>query len=387
MLNLSSIIKQPRLVVVIVLVLIGLTSFQSFVGAQESTSPNDSKSASISGTLRDVDKKGNRTPVPNVRITVSIEGNKIGEATSDAEGKWRIEVPRAGIYSVKIETSTLPEGVTLVDSDKKELPSVSVQENQSKVVIFRLGESIDSGSSRLDHISNLFLSGLRLGAVIAMAGVGLSLIFSVTNFVNFAHGEFITLGAMITYLFSTSAAGPSWHLLIAVIPTILVVGGLATGLEFAIWKPLRKKGTNDLSLMIISIGLSLTLRHLYLVIIGTQSRAYKNYSSQETISFLSFTTTPKTLWIIFISVAILLFTGIFLLVSKHGTSLRALSSNPTLAKASGINTNKTILVAWIVGTATTGISGVLLGISHTSFMGYGLATPVASFCRHNLGRH
>ncbi len=360
---------RPRTLGVFALAIIGIMAFQSYVNAQESTPENatdtdtqttEQSGEAIRGTLLDQDKEGKRTPVKGVSISVFLGDTKIGEGKSDSEGNWRVSVPSAGTYRMRLDTSTLPTGVTLTDPKQQELPEVEVRENQQKRVIFRLGEVQGSGISRLERFSNLFLAGLRLGAIIALAGVGLTLIFSVTNLVNFAHGELITLGALLAYFFSKSPLGPEWHLLIAVAPSVLLVALFSSLTEMGMWRPLRKKGTSDLSIMIISIGLSLVLRHIWQIIFGASSKPFRQYATQKAFNFLSFTTVPKTFWIIGISVLILVAMGLFLLTTKHGTSLRALADNPTLAKASGINTNNTILMAWIVGSATTALSGILL---------------------------
>ena len=134
-------------------------------------------------------------------------------------------------------------------------------------------------------------------------------------------------------------------------------------IEIGLWSPLRKRGVSDVTMMVISIGLSLALRYFYLIVFEGRTRAFADYSIQKPISFLSFTTSPKNLWILAISIFLLLALTWFLLASKHGTSIRALADNPELAKASGINVDQTILIAWLVGAVTTALSGIFLGIS------------------------
>ncbi len=352
-------IKRSHLFGLLVIFLIGFGSLQALASAQESQPDGES----INGVLSTLNDEGEEIRVANVNISAYQGDSLIGESTSGADGAWSIEVPGPDSYRVLLDTDTLPEGLELTNPEQKELSGVKVRENQQKRVIFRLGESLDSGISRVEHLSNLFLSGLRLGAIIAMAGAGLSIIYSVTKLIDFAYGELITMGAMIAFLLSTSGAGPEWHLLIAVFPALIAVAFFSASMEVGLWAPLRKKGTNKLTLMIISIGVSLALRHFYLIIFESRTRLYDDYSLQNTFSFLSFTTTPKTLYILGITLFLLLIISFLLLFTKHGTSIRALADNAELAKASGINTEQTIQMAWMIGTITTALSGIFLGIT------------------------
>ena len=118
-----------------------------------------------------------RLAVEGVRIVVSQDGSEIGEARSDADGKWSVPVPGAGSYSVELDVTTLPEGVALTDPERGTLPEVDVQEGRPKVVLFPLGEGTSTSTSTYARVGSLFVSGLKLGAVIALSAVGLSLIY------------------------------------------------------------------------------------------------------------------------------------------------------------------------------------------------------------------
>ena len=175
---------------------------QSLASAQDS--PSDEEN--INGVLTARNDKNERVPISGVRIRIFSEGDLIGQDDSDENGVWAVSVPEPGAYTARLDVSTLPNELDLTNSEQEEL-EVSVREGQQKRIIFQLGEGATSKISRLELLSNLFLAGLRIGAIIAVAGIGLSLIYGVTNLVNFAHGELITMGALLTYFFSTSAGG------------------------------------------------------------------------------------------------------------------------------------------------------------------------------------
>lgn len=207
-------------------------------------SPAFAEGEAIKGTLVAVDGD-ERTPVEGVTIRVAQDGTDIGEGASDAEGKWIVPVPEPGIYQATLDVSTLPEGVAPTDPEKVELPEVEVREGQEKTVIFQLGPGNVNTVSTYERVGTLFVAGLKLGAVIALSAVGLSLIFAVTGLVNFAHGEMVTLGAVFAYFFHTSDAGPGWSLIVAAIPAVLLGAAIGWAQDRGIWRPLRKRNMGD----------------------------------------------------------------------------------------------------------------------------------------------
>ena len=161
---------------------------------------------SIGGTLEKIDDQ-EREPVGGVTITVELDGEVVGTAVSDDNGDWEVPVPGAGTYLVRLEVETLPDGVALTDPERFELPTLGVRENQQKTARFNLGPGlVADNATAINRLLELFVIGLKLGAIIAMASIGLSLIFGVTGLVNFAHGELVTMGAVIAYYFHLSTA-------------------------------------------------------------------------------------------------------------------------------------------------------------------------------------
>ncbi len=306
-----------------------------------------------------------RRPVGGVEIVVSLRGAEIGRATSAPDGQWEVPVPEAGIYSVRLLTGTLPAGVALTNPDRVELNAVEVSPGQRKTVRFALGPGAAQTVTRAERISNLAVLGFRFGAIIALSSIGLSLVYGISRLVNFAHGELVTLGAVVAFLFSASGAGPGWHLLVAILPAMLVVGAFGGVLELGLWRPLRRRHTGTVALMLVSIGLALMIRYLIVVIFGRRPRAYLHYTIQEPIEFLTVSTPPKNLVIIGVSAGLLAIVGLLLRHTRMGTAMRAVADNVDLAQASGVDTQRVLLVTWVVGSALTALGGVFFGISET----------------------
>ncbi|MEA3501178.1 MAG: branched-chain amino acid ABC transporter permease [Actinomycetota bacterium] len=317
---------------------------------------------SIGGTLiQRLDDE--RLPVEGATVTVSRDGGEIGAGESDVDGKWEVSVPGVGIYQVRLETSTLPEGVALTDPDKEELPNVEVRDGQSKKVLFPLGEGSVSTVSMYQRVGALFVAGLKLGAIIALSAVGLSLVFGVTGLVNFAHAEMVTLGAIAAYFFHASPLGPQWPLVVAVVPAVLIGAGFGWIQERSLWRPLRNRHTGLVAMMVVSIGLSFALRNLFLIIFGGEPRAYPDFAGQGPIDVLGISMVPKHLITIAVALVVLAGVGLFLQKSRAGTAMRAVADDADLAESSGINVNRITLITWTLAGGLAALGGTFLGLN------------------------
>jgi branched-chain amino acid transport system permease protein len=326
--------------------------------------PAGAEGETIGGTLvYRVDDE--RIPVEGVSITVSQDGAAVGTAVSDAEGSWEVPVPGAGIYQVRLDETTLPDGVTLTDPTKVELPQVDVLAGQQKTVLFPLGEGQTSGVSLYERVGALFVAGLKLGATIALAAVGLSLIFAVTGLVNFAHAELVTLGAVIAFFFHASSGGPGWPLVIAAVPAVILVAWFGGLQDAYLWRPLRRKGTGILSLMVVSIGLSFALRSLIQLFFGPEPVAYPDFAGQPSVVILGIPMVPKHLVTIAVGIAVLFLVTQFLQRSRAGTAMRAVADDKDLAESSGIDVDRVIRTTWILAGGLAALGGIFLGLNES----------------------
>ena len=171
----------------------------------------------FSGTLR-----FNGEPVEGVRISVvDAAGGAIGEAVSGSDGRWQIDLPGPGTYRATIDTTTLPEGISLRDPERETL-EVTVTAGRSRPLIFALGEPVGGGPTVGEKLAQAVLNGVKFGLIIAMCAIGLSLIFGLTGLINFAHGELVTLGAILAWYFNADTFGAP--LILAGVLAIVVAG-------------------------------------------------------------------------------------------------------------------------------------------------------------------
>jgi len=308
-------------------------------------------------------------PIDGVKISVASEdGQPIGEATTAADGKWEIPLPGPGTYQVTIDQSTLPPDLELRFKDRATL-TLSVSEDQQRTALFALvpkGDAADSGGqaaaepSVWQRAAQLAFEGLNLGLIIALAAMGLSLIFGTTGLTNFAHGELLTLGALIAYFFNVTVG---LHLIPAAIIAVILGGVLGYAQDRFFWGRLRKRGTSLIAMMIISIGLALFLRNLFLFLFGGEGAPYADYNAQQGIQIGPISATPKNLWAMAIEITVLVIVALALLKTRTGKAARAVADNPALAASSGINVDRVIRIIWTVGGAVAALAGIMLGLS------------------------
>lgn len=342
--------------------------------------PASADGEQVSGRLENrVD--GGRTPVPGVTITVT-GGGFTDSTTSGADGKWVIPVPAQGSYDVSIDVSTLPEGIGLTDPDKIVITTTVQPPNLNRIVIFPLGESTAVTNSKWATAAQLAFEGVRFGLLIALGALGLSLIYGTTGLTNFAHGEIITFGALATY---TLNAGLGMPLLLAAILGVILTALFGAFQNRGLWKPLRKRGTGLIAMMIVSIGLAILLRNLFLFFYGGDKQAYTEFVGAAGLNFGPVSVTPADIVVIIVSILALGAVVVGVQKTRLGKATRAVSDNPALASSAGIDVERVIEVVWIVGAALAGLGGILLAFTQQVSFQMGFQVLLLVFAAVTLG--
>jgi branched-chain amino acid transport system permease protein len=342
------------------------------------TAAGAQQSEVLRGTITDAD-----AGVEAVEINVSTpDGALVGTAVTDPEGDWNLPLPEPGDYVVELDAATLPDGVDLRSPDRNPL-EVNVRPAQSRTVLFPLGESTRATTARWGQVLGLTVDGIKFGLIIGMTAIGLSLIFGTTGLVNFAHGELVAFGAIFAwFLNSTGARIP----LIAATLVAIVAGALLSGgLELGLWRPLRRRGTGLISMLVVSIGLSLFLRHILLYVFGGRSLPYREYTVQSSLTLGPLRVTPRDLAIIVLSIIVLGGVGLLLNRTKVGKAMRAVADNKDLAESSGIDVQQVILYVWMMGGALAALGGVFQGMSEAVNWNMGFLLLLLMFAGVILG--
>lgn len=326
------------------------------IGDEETTTTTGGPRSGFFGTLRFEGE-----PVPGVEIVVAQDGDEVTRAVSDESGRWEAIVPEPGTYELTILTETLPQDVGLRDPDRETL-TLEARAGRTRGALFALGEPRARGRPTLDRLADLAVSGLQLGSIIALSSLGLSLVFGITGLVNFSHGELLTFGALVAWLFNASGAGPGTSLIAAGLLAVLLGAVFGAAQDLGLWRPLRDRRAGRIAMLVVSIGLSIALRNVFLMFFGGQSRPYRDYAVQSTLSFGPVNVLPKEVFVMVTSLVILVVVGVVLLKTRIGTAIRAVADTTDLAEASGINVRRVILLIWTVGGALTALGGVFQGM-------------------------
>ena len=209
-------------------------------------------------------------------------------------------------------------------------------------------------------------NGIVLGAVIALTAVGLSLIFGVTGIVNFAHGDLVTLGATIALVLSLPAdevpGGQDMSMWIAVPLTVLIGFAVGALLELTLVRPLRRRKVGTVTMLVVTIGLGFILRYSILIWIGGAPYTYPVPIEIQGTYLGIIDMTAVEFRLVIATILILLGVGLFLIKTRLGTAMRAISDNEDLAESSGIDASSIYLATWALGISLAFAGGIFQGI-------------------------
>lgn len=298
--------------------------------------------------------KNEGEPLEGVRIVVS-GGGYTAETVTDAEGKWLIGVPEKAAYSVTLDQTTLPAGIAVMEEGGAE-QSVEVGQSGSVTKNFFIGEGERIVVSLFDQVVARVIYGLNFGLMLGLAAVGLSLVFGTTGLSNFAHAEMVTFGAIAAFFLGGVLSLPIW---IAIPVAVLVSSLMGWGLDSGLWRPLRRRGLGLVQLMIVSIGLSLAVRYIFQFLVGGGTTQLPGFDSPKIKLFGATSLSIIDMASMVLSLVVIVAFAWWLMNTQTGKATRAISDNPDLAAASGIDVDGVIRTVWIVAAGLAGLAGVL----------------------------
>lgn len=341
----------------------------------------DAATGCVTGTVRTADQ------APAAGVALDVEGpGGTGRATTDADGRWSYAVTTAGDYTVTLDVGTLPPGETLRDPAGNPR-TVTVALGSSAGALFPLGgapggeqdtapgpapgatapapggeQDAPAGASGTGfswpRLAQQASSGLVFGVLLALASVGLSLIYGTTGLSNFAHGEQVTLGAVLAYVGCQVLGLP-----LLVSGVLAVAAGAASGWvqDAGLWHRLRKRRVGTTQQMIVTIGLSMALQYAYQFFFGGGALRIVT-TNPTTVDLGPVRISTTSLWSLLLAVVVLAGVAYFLLGTRVGRATRAVSDNPALAAASGITVDRIVRLVWVLGAGLAALGGVLMGL-------------------------
>ncbi len=327
---------------------------------------------------RDESGKVDNQPVVGVEVVVSdADGVEIGRGVTGDDGVVVIPVPARGDYSVELIEDSLPEDQSL-SAQTSAVQSISGESfvTSTKTINFFTGESQRVSDTLFERVAQRASDGFRLGLVLAMCAVGLSLIFGTTGLTNFAHGEMVTFGGLIAFVFNITGltflgfldflpgvyADGRFHVIWATVLAAAFGGAFGWALNAGIFGRLRRRGIGLVTQMVLTVGLSILLKNFFLSRFGGRTRPYREYSLQKALDIGPISITPRDLTVSIVSILILVSVALTLRFTRLGKATRAVSDNPDLASATGIDSERVIRLVWIAGGALAALGGVFRGL-------------------------
>lgn len=251
-----------------------------------------------------------------------------------------------------------------------------------------------TGRIPLSRVGSLAWDGLMRGLIIGLAGIGLSMTYSILNFANFSHGDYITTGAFsgwaVTYLLASTGTeyadeigdlilvgaagqvfGGGLGISIATTPIAILLGLVVAGvftialsllIDRVVYRPMRN--AEGISLLIASVGVAFALRYLIVFVFTTKNRG--TTALQEVPQWNLWlwdgpvTISAHDLTLVVATIGLMLGVHLLLQRTKLGKAMRAMADNEDLAQITGIPTERVIRWTWIIGGGLTGIAGYLM---------------------------
>ena len=208
------------------------------------------------------------------------------------------------------------------------------------------------------------INGLNLGATYALIALGYTMVYGIIRMINFAHGDFIMIGAytlFYTIPLMVNAGMPAWLAVIAAIVVCAIVGVLV---EIFAYRPVRKAG--PMSALITALAMSIFLQNLAMVLFGSRPHNVSAIFSLPSVTVAGVTISLNVVLTIVIGLVIMLALQLFVKKTKLGKAMRAVPQDRDASTLAGINVNKIITVTFAIGSALAAVAGVLLCSAYPS---------------------
>lgn len=243
-----------------------------------------------------------------------------------------------------------------------------------------------SGTGAQDMLS-LTAWGVMLGGIIALGGIGLTLCYGVLKFPNFAHGEFVTLGAYVTYgvVLVLPQSNPiwrfsfGWELLVGLLLAAIITAVVAIVIDRLLYRPLRKHQSPLVLLAMASLGMEFLLRGIVYLIWGSDFHFYYSGRANPALELpLGLRLQADQLFVFALALILVILLYWMLNYTRIGKAMRATADNPDLAQVRGINTEQVVAWTWAIGAGMAAVGGVMYGLASQMRpdMGFVLLLPL-----------
>jgi branched-chain amino acid transport system permease protein len=232
----------------------------------------------------------------------------------------------------------------------------------------------------LNQISQFVISGLATGAIYALIGLSFAIIFNSTGIINFAQGEFVMLGGVLTIVAITTLKLP---ILIAVV--VAVAGTTVVGVVFERLAIRPLKNATPLALIIITIGASILIRGMVMLLWGKDTQVLPPFSGNTPINIAGATLLPQHLWIFGVTLLVIVGSRLFFHHTISGKAMRACSFNRRAANLVGISVGRMVLLSFVISSALGSLAGVIIAPLTMTSYDVGIMLGLKGFCAAIMG--
>lgn len=233
---------------------------------------------------------------------------------------------------------------------------------------------------QFDQILQYTLSGLSTGAIYALIGIGFSIIYNATGIINFAQGEFVMLGGLFTLSCLELLELPVWAAIPTAILASIIVGILFERLAI---RPLRHP--TPINLVIITIGGSILIRGLAMMVWGKDTHSIPSFSGDDPIAIGGATILPQHIWILALTLIIIIINKLYFYHTISGKAMRACSYNRRAAGLVGIDVRRMVLFSFVISSAMGAVAGIIVAPLTMTAYDVGVMLGLKGFCAAIIG--
>ena len=232
----------------------------------------------------------------------------------------------------------------------------------------------------LNQTMQFVISGLATGAIYALIGLSFAIIFNSTGIVNFAQGEFVMLGGVLAIFSMTALKLP-----IPVAILVAVTGTTVVGVVFERFAIRPLKNATPLALIIITIGASILIRGMVMLLWGKDTQVLPPFSGNMPLNFAGATLLPQHLWIFGVTLLVIAASRLFFHHTITGKAMRACSFNRRAANLVGISVGRMVLLSFVISSALGALAGVIIAPLTMTSYDVGIMLGLKGFCAAIMG--
>jgi branched-chain amino acid transport system permease protein len=234
----------------------------------------------------------------------------------------------------------------------------------------------------MSEFIQIAITGVALGSIYALIALGFGLIYTSVNVVNFAQGDFAMIGAYLMVSLELGARLPWW---LALVLAVLLAGVCGALFQLLIYQPMRNRPRNFLPVMITTVGASVFIEQMFLVIYGPVPYQLPGIFKAQTINLGGVSVYPQYLVIIGATAVMMTLLNWFLESTKLGKQLQATAQDADAARLMGIRVARMAALTFAISTGLTGLAGLLIAPLYTVTSTMGTAIALKAFAAAIIG--